>query len=492
MGRSTQIAIGRRTAGRGLTIVVAFVFAVLSLQIARPARTDAASIALSSTPAPAREPGFGVQYHVMWSDYTDEQRMQVFDKLAAAHVRWVRLDMGWSSFMEHCDGCISQWYVKRADMVVNAALARGMKVLVTLWRTPHWENNAGSYDPPVNAAKYGDIAFWAASHFKGRVSAWEIWNEPNLDDFWTGTPQQYAALVKAGYPRFKAADPAAQVLVGATAYNDTNYLRQLFEAGIAGNFDGISTHPYQAPTDLPPEVLDTKGTNIWLIDHVRAVRSLMAEYGDGDKTVWFTEFGWSTHANTPDTLNWMRGVTEEQQADYLLRAINFIGENYPYVPAIFWYNERNRASGDLQVDNYGLLYRDLKGKPAYRALLRSNVGCTILGTGGDDVLTGTSGDDMICSGGGNDVVNGGGGNDVVFAGSGADAIYGGGGNDVLWGGVGSDPVLDGGSGNDMVRGGGHDDLVRSADGVGGNDSLYGGGGTDTCDHDSGDVATTCP
>jgi hypothetical protein len=35
---------------------------------------------------------------------------------------------------------------------------------------------------------------------------------------------------------------------------------------------------------------------------------------------------------------------------------------------MIWYNERNRTTGAPQLDNYGLLERDLTPKPVYRAL----------------------------------------------------------------------------------------------------------------------------
>ena len=48
------------------------------------------------------------------------------------------------------------------------------------------------------------------------------------------------------------------------------------------------------------------------------------------------------------------------------------------------------------------------------------VGCTIIGTPGDDVLYGTSGADHICGLGGNDKIYGKAGNDILDGGSGKD------------------------------------------------------------------------
>lgn len=58
-----------------------------------------------------------------------------------------------------------------------------------------------------------------------------------------------------------------------------------------------------------------------------------------------------------------------------------------------------------------------------------SVGCTIIGTSGDDVLVGTSGDDVICGLGGNDLILGGSGNDRLYGDDGVDHADGGRGRD---------------------------------------------------------------
>ena len=317
-------------------------------------------------------PVTGVQFHGMWSDYTWEQRIEVLDKMAAAGMKWVRVDMGWGSFQENGPDSYSQWYIDRADRVVNEARARGLNVLATIWWTPGWANgNAGRETPPTDPQAYGRFAGWAADHFKGRVAAWEIWNEPN-DGFFKGTAADYAKLLKAAYPAIKAADPASKVVFGGPTHNDAAWIEKVYEAGGAGNFDVMATHPYTGPSDLAPEAPDDG--NKWRIAHVAVVYDLMKKWGDGDKKIWFTEFGWSSHPTQPGAPNWMNGVTLEQQADYMVRALRYIGSNFPYVTNVFWYNERNTDTGNIHTDNFGLLYRDLTPKPAYLAIKAFLVG----------------------------------------------------------------------------------------------------------------------
>jgi hypothetical protein len=309
----------------------------------------------------------GVQFHATWSNYSDSDRQAILDKMVAAGATWVRIDMGWASFENSAQGQIENWYVNLADTAVNEARARGLHVLVTLFQTPNWaDGGAGTSAPPTNPADYARFAQWAAQHFQGRVEAWEVWNEPNMTDFWTGSATQYAQLLKDAYPAIKAGDPQTQVVLGAPAFNDSNWIGALYQAGIHGSFDVMATHPYEGYANAPPETADdgTRGT----LTHIVAVHNLMVANGDASKPIWFTEFGWSSHTTASGAPNWQWGVTDAQQGDYFVRTLRWIATNAPYVTKVFWYTDRNEQSGDLQNDNYGLLNYDLTVKLAYTTI----------------------------------------------------------------------------------------------------------------------------
>jgi hypothetical protein len=104
----------------------------------------------------------------------------------------------------------------------------------------------------------------------------------------------------------------------------------------------------------------------------------MASKGDNAE-IWGTEFGWSTHSNTSSTAGWARGVTEAQQADYLVRSMSVLGAT-PRFKAAFWYASVTTSTGDVQYDNYGLLRRDYSRKPVYYGLKCAASG--ICGPGG--------------------------------------------------------------------------------------------------------------
>ena len=143
----------------------------------------------------------GVQFHCGWDHYTDAKRAQVLDKLQAAGVKWVRIDFAWDGVEGAYKGARNAWYIGMMDTCVNLARARGINVLFTLWVTPGWANGFQSNRvPPTNPQDYADFAQWAADHWRGRVAAWEVWNEPDpWQQFFLGTTLQYAQMLNAAY-----------------------------------------------------------------------------------------------------------------------------------------------------------------------------------------------------------------------------------------------------------------------------------------------------
>ena len=104
--------------------------------------------------------------------------------------------------------------------------------------------------------------------------------------------------------------------------------------------------------------------------HLSVLDSLMTSKNDPAR-IWATEFGWSTHGNTSSTPGYARGVSEAQQADYLLRSMPVLAAT-KRVQAAFWYAAVTTSNGsaayDVQYDNYALLRKDYSRKPAYYAL----------------------------------------------------------------------------------------------------------------------------
>ncbi len=113
------------------------------------------------------------------------------------------------------------------------------------------------------------------------IRDWEIWNEPDTSEFFTGTPQQYALMLRAAHDAIKSVDPTADVLLGGISSTaGTSWLAQVFAtpgADAAQAFDTANIHERNALDELAPDVAG------W--------RRFLVSYGFSGP-LWVTEHGY--------------------------------------------------------------------------------------------------------------------------------------------------------------------------------------------------------
>ncbi len=233
------------------------------------------------------------------------------------------------------------------DNVVDTLTDHNVKVLLRVHGTPAWARPADSMytHPPTDPADFAEFMTALATRYKGRVGAYEIWNEPNLHYEWgnfTPDPAAYTELLKAAYSAVKAADPDALVISGGlsttgdgspTAYGDLAFLQGMYNAGAKGHFDALGSHPYtfgRAPDEVDPYGLS--------LSRVAEQYQVMSDNGDAATPIWITEMGWALHSSWDLGEHQKTTVTEEQQAQYLTEAYQKIEQDWPFVQAAFLFN----------------------------------------------------------------------------------------------------------------------------------------------------------
>ena len=375
---STQTAPAPR---RLIAFAAAVALAVTGLVLGAASPASAAATPWQSgdptfTPPTGRTPIVGVQYHGLWSDYTDTARATILDKMAAAGVTHVRLDVAWAQIQPNLPtaangGYDMGWAVPRIDARLKEITDRGMKALMVFYWAPQWSTGTAEKNGvPRSAAEYGDAAAWAANRWKSALVGMELWNEPDLPEFLSNTSvATYTNLVKDAYPKIKAVAPDVTVVAGAPTYVKTSWYQGFYANGGAGKYDALGIHPYIGVADQPVTTCDAQYREYYPCNIPNLV-SLMQANGDGAKKIWATEYGWSSHDESTYTApvpNWKRGVTEAEQATNLLAMQSLLG-SHPQVEASFWYNDWNKATSDQHENNWGLLNRDFSPKPAYFAM----------------------------------------------------------------------------------------------------------------------------
>lgn len=358
---------------RGLATVIAVAFSF--------------SMTAATAPALAAPQEVGVQAHLLWSNVDAAGVDRQLDLAQGAGASMVRVDVGWGSIETRAKGSYESWYLGKLDSTVAKAEAKGIKLLLTVFYTPCWASSAPEtikqgcsgawWDrgaqryPPTNPQDYADIMAMLAQRYGSRVAAWELWNEPNLPEFFeSSTPAKtYATLVKTTYPRVKQANPNAIVVAGSLSNSDYAFTEALYREGIRGHFDAFSIHPYNGDRSPLDSLAGADATNSFLRG-VPAVRNVMASHADS-RPMWLTELGWNT-SDVRGGAFWQNGVAELTQAQYLELAYEQIAR-WPFVAAAFWFKLQDTSVDSKDpVANYGLVRYDGSAKPSYAALRRAS------------------------------------------------------------------------------------------------------------------------
>ncbi|MFN8525933.1 MAG: cellulase family glycosylhydrolase [Chloroflexota bacterium] len=273
-----------------------------------------------------------------------------------------RNTLSWDQLEPVQKGRFSTRYLGVIDAFVNQAEQRGIKPVFGLAGSPCWASadpnkncGAGQYKfwyPPTHPVDYGDALRVLTQRYGSRVLAWEVWNEPNLKEFWGGAnpdPQKYVLMVKAA----RAASPDAFILAGALSSSVSEYLVQLYDAGLlAEDYNAVSMHPYVWMDPAPgggPEDCDYMPMSF--LCGVPNIHAIMQSRGDSRGEIWFTEFGWSSKL-----------VGDSTQAGYLRRAFQ-IASTWSYVPVAMWFLAIDDALNDFRCC-FGLFRADGTAKPA--------------------------------------------------------------------------------------------------------------------------------
>jgi hypothetical protein len=277
-----------------------------------------------------------------------------------------------------------QWY--GLDQLLASAQSLGLKVILRVDSAPGWARSGPEGAPPDDMDDFGDFMEALAAHSAGQVAGYVIWNEPNLPENWGGSPsaKEYAKMLKAVYPRIKAADGDAAVVTAGMATTGgpggelcnlgaslagmqiTAYTEQLYGAGVKNDldficgiyrnggkeyFDVLGSHPYgfaYEPRRNPGSVSGLA------FRRVEQQRQLMEIRNDGDKQIWAIEFGWILDPGSScyqwgdwPTRTWQI-VTAKKQAQYLRDAYLYAKSHYPWMgvmsffnmdfATVYWYN----------------------------------------------------------------------------------------------------------------------------------------------------------
>lgn len=224
-----------------------------------------------------------------------------YDFLANVGDRWYRCwDFGWGH--NEVDEGAYEWQV--IDRQIEELSKRGIKIVASFdtlivdeknpqkiyAEVPKWSQERFGVTDGKGSMKcrvsVPSVEIWAryftecVKRYKGKVRAYEIFNEPNL---WL-SPEQYVSFLKAAYEIVRENDPDTLV-VGFCATGDLGgqllkFVKECMRLGAKDYYDVLSFHPYNAKLDSSPTAAE---------DQIKSIRAALDEIGDNAKQIWNSE-----------------------------------------------------------------------------------------------------------------------------------------------------------------------------------------------------------
>lgn len=209
------------------------------------------------------------------------------------------------------------------DRWLDTAQQHDVDLIYTFGATPTWASshptakcdyNPGACYPPRDVQDWDNFVRAIATHAGGRIKYWEMWNEANQHEYWSGGIPALATMTQHASKIIKSISPSAKIFspsgVGGGVKIST-FLDEFFTTGAGTFVDGVAFHGYVNSIPARPESVNG------IVD---AVQSVMAAHGQRGKPLWDTEGSWgpSDHLGGDDArmafvarhyiLQWSKGV----------------------------------------------------------------------------------------------------------------------------------------------------------------------------------------
>lgn len=273
----------------------------------------------------------------------------------------IRIDMWWGALQDES----GDWDFTAADMILDLIEERGLRALPILcYNGPGWEQSA--VITAENREAFGEYVHQMVTRYSGRVQWWQVWNEPNIEPFWSPDPdpELYTLLLREAATRAREADPNVRLVGMNTAGADIDFMEASYRHGASHYLDAVAFHHYNAEAD--ESVLE---------EQIRSVRRVMRRHGDGDKPLMMTEFGLSTGPSPVIATS-----NPEFQASWLVK--KHLVARAAGVSQAFWFKLMDDPDEPAPDGYWGLLKSDFSPKPsahAYEVMTTNLGGLRLLG-----------------------------------------------------------------------------------------------------------------
>lgn len=299
---------------------------------------------------------------------------------------WVRFQMEWSQFQRGPES----WDPLPMDRVIQDVFSSGLNILVTVAKAPDWALDPSGEQLLADYGTFENFLAFVSDRYKGRVQAWEIWNEQNLAHEVNGTvrAQDYLDLLRAGYNGIQQGDPSALVVFGGLtpngvndptiAIDDVQYMEEVYalnDGEIRQYYDIMGVHVSATQTEPDHSWPDNPGPEAWgdhpsfYFKRAEELRDVMLANDDAETMMWLTEFGWTTENQAPG-YEYGQFNSEEDVANYLVRSFEIMTTEWDFVSGAFIWNLNWTTLVDPADEKYpwSAVNADWSLRPAFEAV----------------------------------------------------------------------------------------------------------------------------
>jgi hypothetical protein len=278
---------------------------------------------------------------------------------AAAGFSYTRTDLQWMKV----EPKPSEYNWAAYDRIVREAQTKGMGTLFVLG-LGHPVYTGGDRTPPRTEQQLEAFSRYvaaAAGHFRGKLVAFEVWNEPN-GFFWPPTPsaEEYGKLLKRAISAIRRADPDATIITaGLSGWGDAtwDYLAKLLRSGAVDGADFLGIHTYTEQKNGEPE-----GRWGHLLRGQHVVERLLPSK---PLPFWNTEWGFTSTLLDPGN-NGHNAVSRHAQAVMIVR--EFLVWKLAGIENSFYSLMDSGVDAADPEQNFGLMTAAMADKPAMTAV----------------------------------------------------------------------------------------------------------------------------
>lgn len=318
-------------------------------------------------------PRFGVNAEL--TRYSQSELINQFELMSKSNVVWVRQYAYWDR-IEQKPGDFewSEW-----DQIVETVRDfPELELVVVFMNTPTWarsvppDTDTTNSSPPRLTQQFANFVGEFAERYGDTVDYYQIWDEPNLDDAWgllDPKPAEYMALLSDAYVQIHDIDSKASVMSAGLAptteqsgqnISDLRYLEALYDYGLKDYSDIVAGKGYGFSLSPLDRTVDESTLNF---SRIIALREIMVTNGDGNKSLWMSNWGWNS---LPD--NWSGSpsiwgsVNAQEQIQFTLQGLDRAHREWPWMGGMIL----QQWQPDTELDNpqWGFSLVDQEGKPS--------------------------------------------------------------------------------------------------------------------------------